>query len=160
MCTVCEMSSIFTCLLPSGALLQRFHANLEIQPAFDPATLIKQNKSKQGNSSVSSIDSIVRACFRSFSHNCSTPQCDVRCARSIAQHQSINSIKTTKSKQGHSRRINIINILTCRLNPIRTSAKNTVPKPRLLPIVMALPPSLPMMQIMVLDHDIRIKHLQ
>lgn len=56
-----------------------------------------------------------------------------------------------QSNQRHINHIYIIDILIIALNPISTGPKNTVPKSCLLPIVMALPPSLTVVNIVILN---------
>lgn len=51
-------------------------------------------------------------------------------------------------------------ILSLHLNPLSRSPKHTIPKQRLLAIVLTLLPSLSMMQVMILSRQLRIKQPQ
>src|SRR4051794_23307250 len=67
-----------------------------------------------------------------------------------------NSYNTLENRHTHN--IIIVDIHLHTFNPRTASAKYPIPNACLLAIVMALLPSLTMMQIMVLDHQLCIKH--
>lgn len=64
------------------------------------------------------------------------------------------------SKQRHRRRILIVYICSHRLDALMTGPEDPVPQPGLLAVVVAPAPPLPMMQVVVLDDDLRAQRLQ
>lgn len=69
-------------------------------------------------------------------------------------------ISTDDSKKRHPGRVNVVDILLQRLDPGVDGAKDAIPKTALLSIVVALPPTLAMVKVMVLDDNLSIQHLQ
>ena len=76
--------------------------------------------------------------------------------------QDISTDEKTKvdSKKRHPGRVNVVDILLQRLDPWVYGAKDAIPKTALLSIVVALPPTLAMVKVMVLDDDFGVQHLQ
>lgn len=64
------------------------------------------------------------------------------------------------SIERHPHRIHIVNVLVRRLNARMTSPKNPIPETTLLAVVVALPPALTVVQVMVLDDDLAVEELE
>ena len=62
---------------------------------------------------------------------------------SVLDERTITTFLFSNSEYRHLSRIYMVHILIHRLHSVATGAKDAIPQPRLLPVVVALPPPLP-----------------